>query len=53
MTKKEKLIKYLQIALGASIISISTNIFSLPAGLLSAGLSGLAIIINYSTGIPV
>lgn len=53
MISRDKLIRYLQIALGATLISVSTNIFSLPAGLLSAGLSGLAIIINYSIGIPV
>ncbi|MDD3853616.1 MAG: YitT family protein [Syntrophomonadaceae bacterium] len=40
------------IAIGAALIAISINTFVIPYGLLSGGVSGLALIINYTSGFP-
>lgn len=41
----------LQISSGAFILAISQNLFIIPSGLLSGGLSGISLMINYTTGI--
>ena len=46
-------LRYAQIVLGALISALGYNLFLLPAHLLTGGLSGIAIIIYYLTGLPV
>lgn len=50
---KQVLIRLAGIATGASLIAISINTFAIPYGLLSGGISGLALMANYLTGFPV
>lgn len=50
---KKVLIRLAGIATGASLIAISINAFIIPYGLLSGGISGLALMTNYLTGFPV
>ncbi len=56
MTKNElrkQTIRYLQITLGALIVCLGFNLFIIPAHLLTGGISGIALIIYYLTGLPV
>ena len=46
-------IRYVQVVLGALVTALGYNLFLLPAHLLTGGLSGVAIIIYYLTGLPV
>ncbi|MDY6268109.1 MAG: YitT family protein [Selenomonadaceae bacterium] len=46
-------IRYAQIVLGCLVIALGFNLFLIPAHLLTGGLSGVAIIIYYLTGLPV
>lgn len=52
-TTKKVLIRLAGIAIGAALIAISINTFIIPYGLLSGGVSGLSIMLNYLTGFPV
>jgi uncharacterized membrane-anchored protein YitT (DUF2179 family) len=52
-TLKNVLIRLAGIATGAALIAISINAFAIPYGLLSGGVSGLALMVNYLTGFPV
>ncbi|OPZ72895.1 MAG: hypothetical protein BWY80_01039 [Firmicutes bacterium ADurb.Bin456] len=45
--------RFLIIAAGASLIAVSFNAFVIPYGLLSGGISGLALLGNYILNIPV
>ena len=45
--------RYAQIVLGALLTSLGYNLFLLPAHLLTGGISGIAIVIYYLTGLPV
>lgn len=42
---------YLPIGFGAALIALGQNLFVMPSGLLAGGLSGIALIVNYSLGI--
>lgn len=50
---KKVLIRLAGIATGAALIAISINAFVIPYGLLSGGVSGLSLMLNYLTGFPV
>jgi len=50
---KKVFIRLAGIATGAALIAISINAFIIPYGLLSGGVSGLALMTNYLTGFPV
>ena len=50
---KKQLARYTQITLGALIVCLGFNLFIIPAHLLTGGLSGVALIIYYLTGLPV
>lgn len=50
---KKVLVRLAGIATGAALIAISINAFIIPYGLLSGGVSGLSLMINYLTGFPV
>ena len=52
INKKEFLIKLLFIIIGNLFCSIAFNVFFIPNKLLSGGIGGLGIIIQYLTGIP-
>ena len=45
--------RYAQIVLGALLPSLGYNLFLIPAHLLTGGISGIAIVIYYLTGLPV
>lgn len=45
--------RYAQIILGALLTSLGYNLFLIPAHLLTGGISGVAIVIYYLTGLPV
>lgn len=45
--------RYAQIVLGALLTSLGDNLFLIPAHLLTGGISGIAIVIYYLTGLPV
>ena len=47
------IVRYAQIVLGALLTSLGYNLFLLPAHLLTGGISGIAIVIYYLTGLPV
>ena len=49
---RRHVIRYAQIVLGCLITALGFNLFLLPAHLLTGGLSGVAIIIYYLTGLP-
>lgn len=46
-------LRYLQITLGCFIICMGFNLFIIPAHLLTGGISGIALIVYYLTGLPV
>ena len=50
---KKVSIRLAGIATGATLIAISINTFMIPYGLLSGGVSGLSLMVNYLTGFPV
>jgi len=50
---RKHLKRYLQITLGCFIICMGFNLFLIPAHLLTGGISGLALIVYYLTGLPV
>ena len=50
---KKQALRYLQITLGALIVCLGFNLFIIPAHLLTGGISGVALIIYYLTGLPV
>lgn len=50
---KKHTMRYLQITLGCFIICLGFNLFIIPAHLLTGGISGIALIIYYLTGLPV
>ena len=50
---KKQVARYTQITLGALIVCLGFNLFIIPAHLLTGGLSGVALIIYYLTGLPV
>lgn len=52
LMKKENLIRVLMIVIGGLIYSIGVNLFIIPHKLLSGGVAGIAIILQYLTGIP-
>lgn len=45
--------RYAQIVLGALLTSLGYNLFLIPAHLLTGGISGIAIVIYYLTGLPI
>lgn len=47
------IVRYAQIVLGALLTSLGDNLFLIPAHLLTGGISGIAIVIYYLTGLPV
>lgn len=47
------IVRYAQIVLGALLTSLGYNLFLIPAHLLTGGISGIAIVIYYLTGLPV
>ena len=47
------IVRYAQIVLGAFLTSLGYNLFLIPAHLLTGGISGIAIVIYYLTGLPV
>lgn len=55
MTKsvKKHALRYAQITLGCFIICMGFNLFIIPAHLLTGGISGIALIVYYLTGLPV
>lgn len=50
---KKHTMRYLQITLGCFIICLGFNLFIIPAHLLTGGISGIALIVYYLTGLPV
>lgn len=50
---KKHAMRYAQITLGCFIICMGFNLFIIPAHLLTGGISGIALIIYYLTGMPV
>lgn len=50
---KRELLNFAFIFSGTLIVAISINTFIIPHGLLSGGVSGLAILLHYLTGVPV
>ncbi len=50
---KKHLLRYIQIAVGCLIVCLGFNLFIIPAHLLTGGISGIALIIYYLTGLPV
>ena len=50
---KKQCMRYFQIFLGCFIVCMGFNLFLIQAHLLTGGLSGVALIIYYLTGIPV
>ena len=53
MSKKDFIKKFSLITFGSLVISIGLNLFIIPSQLLSGGLSGICLIIQYLTKIPV
>lgn len=47
------IVRYAQIVLGALLTSLGYNLFLIPAHLLTGGISGIAIVSYYLTGLPV
>ena len=47
------IVRYAQIVLGALLTSLGYNLFLIPAHLLTGGISGIAIVIYYLTGLPI
>lgn len=47
------IVRYAQIVLGALLTSLGYNLFLIPAHLLTGGISGIAIVLYYLTGLPV
>ena len=45
--------RYIQIAIGCLIVCLGFNLFIIPAHLLTGGISGVALIVYYLTGLPV
>ena len=45
--------RYIQIVLGCLMVCLGFNLFIIPAHLLTGGLSGIALIVYYLTGLPV
>jgi uncharacterized membrane-anchored protein YitT (DUF2179 family) len=52
LAKKENLFRVLMVLVGSLIYSIGVNIFIIPHKLLSGGVAGIAIILQYLTKIP-
>lgn len=52
MLKKETLIRIIFVAIGCFLTAISINMFLIPHKLAGGGVSGIALIIEYLTGIP-
>ncbi len=50
--KREEVLRLIYILMGSLITAISINIFTIPHKLVSGGVSGIALIIQYLTGIP-
>ena len=50
--KREEVLRLIYILIGSFITAISINIFTIPHKLVSGGVSGIALIIQYLTGIP-
>lgn len=50
---KKHAVRYIQIALGCLTVCLGFNLFIIPAHLLTGGISGIALIIYYLTGLPV
>lgn len=53
MEIKKHMGRYIQIILGCFIVCLGFNLFIIPAHLLTGGISGIALIIYYLTGLPV
>jgi len=51
-SKRELITKFIVILVGNILSSIAFNVFFIPNKLLSGGVGGIAIIIQYLTGIP-
>lgn len=51
-SKREEVLRLIYILMGSLITAISINIFTIPHKLVSGGVSGIALIIQYLTGIP-
>lgn len=51
-SKREEVLRLIYILMGSFITAISINIFTIPHKLVSGGVSGIALIIQYLTGIP-
>ncbi|NLY21306.1 MAG: YitT family protein [Tissierellia bacterium] len=51
-TKEEFRVKILATIFGITFISIAINMFYLPAGLLSGGVSGISMLLEYNIGVP-
>lgn len=53
LTWKEALIPYLASLIGCTFVAIAVNVFFVPFQLLSSGISGVAIIVYFLTGLPI
>lgn len=53
MEIKKHMGRYIQIILGCFIVCLGFNLFIIPAHLLTGGISGIALIVYYLTGLPV
>lgn len=51
-SKREEVLRLIYILIGSFITAISINIFTIPHKLVSGGVAGIALIIQYLTGIP-
>lgn len=51
-SKREEVLRLIYILMGSFITAISINIFTIPHKLVSGGVAGIALIIQYLTGIP-
>ena len=52
-TVRKHTVRYLQIVMGCALTCLGFNLFLIPAHLLTGGVSGVALIVYYLTGLPV
>lgn len=52
MTNKNKLFSLLLVVLGNTLYALSVKLFLLPANLISCGTTGIGLVVNHLTGIP-
>ena len=51
--KNNKMLSLLMVLLGNVVYALSVKLFLLPANLISCGTTGIALVVNHVTGIPI